>query len=176
MDETFRTDFCPWGSARILDVTDETNPVQVSTFSLQVQDAANCTQSLGDNAMYSSHYLGVDNPNDAKLAFFTWYSSGLRIVDISNPAAPREVGYFNPGASPNTLFYDTQLNHFFNRNVDYSLSYVRYYRGNIWFNSVYGGFWVVHLRSHDDDGGDHGDGGDGDDGDGGHGDGGHGGD
>ncbi len=146
MDETFRTDFCPWGSARIIDVQDETRPVQVSTFSLQVQDPANCPQSLGDNAMYSSHYLGVDDPNNAKLAFFTWYSSGLRVVDISNPAAPREVGYYIPGATPNTLFFDPFLNHFFNRNVDYSISYVRYYQGNIWFTSVYGGFWVVKYQ------------------------------
>jgi len=170
MDETFRTDFCPWGSARIIDVEDEMNPVQVSTFSLQVQDPANCAQTVGDNAMYSSHYLGVDNPNDAKLAFFTWYSSGLRIVDISNPAAPHEVGYFNPGASPHTLFSDPFLTHFFNRNVDYALSYVRYYRGNIWFNSVYGGFWTVHFGSHDGDDTGQGDDGEGqgDDGQGGH--------
>src|SRR5207244_4510149 len=146
MDETFSTTFCPWGSARIIDVQDETRPVQVSTFSLQVQDPANCPQALGDNAMYSAHYLGVDDPNNAKLAFFTWYSSGLRIVDISNPAAPHEVGYYNPGATPNTLFYDTQLTHLFNRNVDYSISYVRYYQGNIWFTSVYGGFWVVQYQ------------------------------
>ncbi len=145
-DETFSTTFCPWGSARIIDVQDETRPVQVSTFSLQVQDPANCTQSLGDNAMYSAHYLGVDNPNDAKLAFFTWYSSGLRVVDISNPAAPHEMGYYIPGATPNTLFFDPFLNHFFNRNVDYSISYVRYYQGNIWFTSVYGGFWVVKYQ------------------------------
>ncbi|HTD48468.1 MAG TPA: hypothetical protein VK881_14470 [bacterium] len=146
MDETFRTDFCPWGSARIIDVQDETQPVQVSTFSLQVQDPANCPQALGDNAIYSAHYLGVDDPNNAKLAFFTWYSSGLRVVDISNPAAPREVGYFNPGASPNTLFFDTSLTHMFNRNVDYAISYVRFYQGNIWFTSVYGGFWVVQYQ------------------------------
>src|SRR5205807_8897754 len=69
-DETFRTNFCPWGSARIFDVTDETHPTQVSTFSLKVQDPANCPQALADNAMYSAHYLGVDNPYDARLAFF----------------------------------------------------------------------------------------------------------
>jgi len=145
-DETFLTTFCPWGSAHIIDVTDETHPTQVSTFSLQVQDPANCTQALNDNAMYSAHYLGVDDPNNAKLAFFTWYSSGLRIVDISNPAAPHEVGYYIPGATPNTVFADYQLNRFFNRNVDYSISYVRYYQGNIWFTSVYGGFWVVQYQ------------------------------
>jgi len=145
-DETFRTNFCPWGSARIFDVTDETHPTQVSTFSLKVQDPANCPQALGDNAIYSAHYLGVDNPNDARLAFFTWYSSGLRVVDISNPFNPREVGYFVPGATPNTIFSDFNLIRFFNRNVDYAYSYVRYYQGNIWFSSVYGGFWVVRYQ------------------------------
>jgi hypothetical protein len=146
-DETFTTAHCPWAGARIIDVENESTPVQVSTFRLQVSEQRNCGQTLSDHAMYSAHYLGVDDPNNAKLAFFTWYSSGLRVVDISNPAAPREVGYFIPGATPNTIFSDTHLDRFFNRNVDYSYSYVRFYQGNIWFTSIYGGFWVVHFAS-----------------------------
>jgi hypothetical protein len=26
----------------------------------------------------------------------SWYSDGLRIVDITNPATPREIGFFRP--------------------------------------------------------------------------------
>jgi hypothetical protein len=28
----------------------------------------------------------------------TWFANGLRIVDIANPHAPREVGHFRPPA------------------------------------------------------------------------------
>ena len=145
-DETFTTAYCPWGSARIIDVTDETRPMQTSTFALHTSDPATCPQALADHGIYSAHYLGVDNPNDAKLAFFTWYSSGLRVVDISNPYNPHEVGYFVPGATTSSVFSDFILTRFFNRNVDYAYSYVRFYQGNIWFSTIYGGFWVVHYQ------------------------------
>lgn len=144
-DEVFTTERCPWGWARILDVEDETNPFQISSFRLEVAQRRNCAQALRDNAMYSSHYLGVDNPDNAKLAFFTWYSSGLRIVDISDPYDPEEVGYFNPGATTDTVFRDDDADRFANNRVDYTYSFVRYHEGNIWFNSVYGGFWVVRF-------------------------------
>jgi hypothetical protein len=145
MDEEFTTESCPWGWTRILDVEDDANPFQISSFRLEVAKRRNCTQTLRDNAMYSSHYLGVDNPNNARLAFFTWYSSGLRVVDISDPYDPEEVGYFNPGATTDTVFRDDEEDRFANNKVDYSYSFVRYHRGNIWFNSVYGGFWVVRF-------------------------------
>lgn len=144
-DEVFTTKRCPWGWARILDVDDETNPFQISSFRLDVAKRRNCRQALRDNAMYSSHYLGVDNPRNARLAFFTWYSSGLRIVDISDPYDPEEVGYFNPGATTDTVFRDDEEDRFANNKVDYSYSFVRYHDGNIWFNSVYGGFWAVRF-------------------------------
>lgn len=146
MDETFRSgEGCPWGWARIVDVSDATSPVQISTFRLEVNMRRHCERTLRDNAMYSSHYLGVDNPEDAKLAFFTWYSSGLRVVDISDPYSPKEVGYFIPGATTNTLFQDDRPTRFGNRNIDYAYSFVRFHKRNIWFNSIYGGFWVVRF-------------------------------
>lgn len=37
------------------------------------------------------------------LIFATWFSGGLRIIDMDDPSAPQEVGYFMPepvGANP----------------------------------------------------------------------------
>jgi hypothetical protein len=144
-DETFNTVGCPWGWARIVDVSDESSPIQISTFRLEVNMRRHCEKTRLDNAMYSAHYLGVDDPDDAKLAFFTWYSSGLRIVDISDPYAPKEVGYFVPGATTGTVFQDNVATRFGNNLVDYAYSFVRYHKGLIWFNSVYGGFHVVRF-------------------------------
>lgn len=136
---------CPWGWTRIIDVTDELNPIQISSFRLEVTKRRNCERTGLDNAQYTSHYIGVDNAEEAKLAFFTWYSSGLRVVDISDPYDPREVGYFIPGGVTDTIFQQTS-GLFPNQNIDYAYSFVRYHQGNIWFNSVYGGFWVVRLE------------------------------
>lgn len=136
---------CPWGWARIIDVNDELQPFQISTFRLEVNQRRNCERTQRDNAMYSTHYLGVDDPEEAKLAFFTWYSSGLWIVDISDPYSPKAAGYYIPGATTDTVFRDTSPTRFGNRNIDYSYSFVRFHKGNIWFNTVYGGFWVVRY-------------------------------
>lgn len=85
---------CPGGNGRIVDVTDERNPVQVAEVPLGVNSLENCAAYRADTGsellLYMSHYVSVDDPSDASLAFFTWYSSGLRVFDIRDPHNPRE--------------------------------------------------------------------------------------
>jgi hypothetical protein len=146
---------CPGGWAQILDVNHEPNPITISTFRLEVNRPENCERTLPDhngapttgpvsilqaNIRYGSHYLGVDNPEEARFAAFTWYSSGLRLVDISDPYSPKEVGYFitpaiNTGG-PRSF-------------PDRAYSFVRFHEGNIWFTSINGGFWVVRYTGKD---------------------------
>ena len=142
---------CPGGWAQIIDVNDELNPTVISSFRLEVSKPENCPITLPDHngiptsgpvsilqngIRYSTHYLGVDDPESAKIAAFTWYSSGLWLVDISDPYKPKEVGYFIPPAinigGPRSY-------------PDRAYSYVRFHQGNIWFVSINGGFWVVKL-------------------------------
>ena len=86
--------------------------------------------------LYTSHYVSVDDPNDATLAFFSWYSSGLRVFDIRDPRHPVEIAYFNPpvGAGSQRLHDSTS-------------TYPRYVpeTGQIWVGSAVNAFWVVEL-------------------------------
>lgn len=136
----------PWGWARIIDVSDERYPLQVSTMKLQVNEARYASRTDPDKAIYGTHYLGVDDPNDTHLVFLTWYSSGLRVWDVRDPYAPTEIGYFIPGARPDTKLPVSDS--YPNNKVDYSYSYVRYRAetGQIWFNSLFGGFHIVELE------------------------------
>jgi hypothetical protein len=53
---------------------------------------------------YAGHYCSVPRRKDPKLVACSFIASGLRIFDIRNPRAPKEVGYFNkplaPGQAP----------------------------------------------------------------------------
>jgi hypothetical protein len=49
---------------------------------------------------------------DATLVYSTWFSGGLRIVDIRDPLAPEEVGWFIPepcGGQPTPQTNDVEV-------------------------------------------------------------------
>jgi hypothetical protein len=131
---------CPGGNGRIIDVTNPRHPVQVAEVPLAVNQLGNCALYRADTTdgllLYMSHYISVDNPNNAHLAFFTWYSSGLRVFDIHDPKHPREVAYLNPpvGAQSNVAH-------------DSATTYVRYLprSGQVWFGTGVRGFVVAEL-------------------------------
>ncbi len=135
----------PWGWARIIDISSERYPLQVSTIKLQANEKQYATQTDQDKAIYGSHYLGVDDPQNTSLAFFTWYSSGLRVWDVRDPYQPKEIGYYIPGARTNTKLAVSDS--YPNNKVDYTYSFVRYRpdTGQIWFNSLFNGFQIVEL-------------------------------
>ena len=91
----------------VFDITDEKMPVPVSTF--QVPSAGYCDRQSGRFGAHQPHeYVGKDN-----LVYAAWFSGGLRVVDISNPYRPEEVGHYvsDPGkgcgsAQSNDLFVD----------------------------------------------------------------------
>jgi hypothetical protein len=131
---------CPGGNARIVDVTDPRHPVQVAELPLQVNQLANCafyrTDTTDGLLLYMSHYISVDDPQNASLVFITWYSSGLRVFDIRDPRHPREVAYLNPPVGP-----DAGVAH------DSATTYVRYFpkTGQVWFGTGVRGFVVAEL-------------------------------
>lgn len=70
----------PYGTS-ITDVADPKNPRIVSTIEVE-----------GD----ASHSHKVRVKLDDSFVYVTWFSGGLRIVDIKDPEVPEEVGYFIP--------------------------------------------------------------------------------
>ena len=86
---------------RIVDISDERNPREVSKIMLETHDPANCAQILPDLVglgvfVYGSHYCSVDNKHHATTLACGFFNSGIRIFDIRDPARPKEIAYFNP--------------------------------------------------------------------------------
>jgi hypothetical protein len=126
----------PW----LTNIGDETKPVLTSQMGLAINLPENCPTQLQRNETDSVHYHDVDDPNDTTLVFASMWNAGIRVFDVRDPVHPTEVGYFNTGD------LDSSEN---GTNLDHVWGHVRYVadKGQIWFASADGGFWVVELES-----------------------------
>jgi hypothetical protein len=93
----------------VVDISDEKMPIPVSTF--QVPAAGYCDGTRGRFGAHQPHeHVGKDN-----LVYAAWFSGGLRVIDISNPYRPEEVGHYVPpvregcgSVQSNDVFVDTK--------------------------------------------------------------------
>jgi hypothetical protein len=93
----------PFGIARIIDLSDETNPKIASKVILESNDPANCSAVLPDlvglsGFTYDTHYCSVDNRDNATTLACSNFEAGIRVYDIRHPKRPKEIAYFNPPA------------------------------------------------------------------------------
>ncbi len=148
--------FTPVGSASepyLIDLSDESRPTAVSQFNLPINEPQNCVAQLASGVNASVHYQDVDDPNDTTFAMLSMWNAGLRVIDVRDPANPKEVAYFNPGryrevpdfANPSAgavmAFQDL-------RGMDQAWAHSRYVpeTGHIWLTTRTGGFWVLELE------------------------------
>jgi hypothetical protein len=77
----------------ILDITEERRPVPVATY-----------QVPPDGLVVPGQRFGAHQPwehiRDDNIVFVTWFSGGVRAVDISDPYRPREAAAYVPPAGP----------------------------------------------------------------------------
>jgi hypothetical protein len=84
--------FNGWGYLRIFDISDPANPVQVSAFA---------TENTFNEAVATQGTWSVHNPEVVgNTAYVSWYNDGVRILDISRPQAPREIGFWTGQGAP----------------------------------------------------------------------------
>jgi hypothetical protein len=96
--------FPPFPMARIVDISDETNPKQASELRMEVNQPGMCESVLPDLVglsifTYGTHYCSVDNRNNATTLACGMFNSGLRVFDIRNPHRPKEIAYFYPAGA-----------------------------------------------------------------------------
>ncbi|HEX6034415.1 MAG TPA: hypothetical protein VFY83_08270, partial [Anaerolineales bacterium] len=103
-DEDFDPNLHPvletaWGYARFFDISDPANPVQLSTFKLP------STTQFPPPAEFN--FYSVHDPKvRGRLAYFSWYSEGVVVLNISDPTQPEMVAQFipEPAADPQGFF------------------------------------------------------------------------
>jgi hypothetical protein len=77
----------------VLDITHEAHPVPVATYHADPDTYVTPGRRFGAHQPWE--HVREDN-----IVFVTWFSGGVRAVDISNPYAPREVGRYVPPGQP----------------------------------------------------------------------------
>ena len=72
------------------DISDERQPMPISTFQVAGLDPDGAPQPM---------MMGCHQPSErftGTILPFAWFAQGLRLVDIADPFAPKEVGFFEP--------------------------------------------------------------------------------
>lgn len=84
---------CPWGWARIVDVTRPEAMTVVGQFKVAENAAAYCASGAPlARVAFTAHNVTAT----AHLAFISWYAAGLQVVDLTDPARPTAVTALRP--------------------------------------------------------------------------------
>jgi len=87
-EDVYRPDTAPPACLWLVDITDETRPMPFASFRVAgLEDGPHPTFTACHQPC--EKLAGTEIP-------VAWFASGLRLVDVSNPRAPREVGHFMP--------------------------------------------------------------------------------
>jgi hypothetical protein len=133
------------GAGRIVDIADEAKPRVVSNLRLQVDQPADHAAAKNDPGGsgapqgYAAHYCNIPTRVDPTLAACSFISSGLRIFDISDVTAPKEVAYFVAPTHP-------EIENGYQAS-DFAMSQPAFVpeRREIWYSDGTSGFYVLRV-------------------------------
>ena len=92
--------FDGWGHARLIDTSTPSAPNEVGQFAIPETADEDFAFDFGDLTVHEVEVPRGDPneggvmPDDDKLAYFSWYSGGFRVIDFTDPANPEEVGFY----------------------------------------------------------------------------------
>src|SRR5918992_1922974 len=102
---TGRDHGCPWGWARLVDITDPTKPTVEAAYRIAENDPDTCADWNPPRTSYSAHNPTL-TPN---IAFSTWHSGGLQAVGIAKPWRPYQLAEFFPRPLRSVMLEDPRL-------------------------------------------------------------------
>ncbi len=91
------------GAARLIDISDETQPRVASKLKLEIhmpeyQEKREVDLPGTGLFGYEGHYCGVDRKQNTSTVACGYFQSGIRVFDVRDPYHPREIAYYNPPA------------------------------------------------------------------------------
>ncbi|HEX5859694.1 MAG TPA: hypothetical protein VFY91_16435 [Microbacterium sp.] len=96
---------CPWGWARMLDISDPATPTVEAEFRLPENQPDSCDAWNPPHTSYSAH-----NPTlTPHIAFSTWHSGGFQAVSVQNAHRPYQLAKFFPDPLNEVMLEDPRL-------------------------------------------------------------------
>jgi hypothetical protein len=84
-----------FGYMRVYDYSKPSAPKQIGEY--------RTPNSLGTNDQAAGDFVIHNNFLVGNTVYASWYSDGVRVIDVSDPRAPKELGYFVPPAGQNPV-------------------------------------------------------------------------
>lgn len=103
------------GGGRIFDISDEKQPRAIAKIRTEIMMPVNKARAFAEISRpgkenggdlpfgYNFHYCNIDREVDPSILACSAFEQGLRMFDIRDLGAPRELGYFNPGGDGRRL-------------------------------------------------------------------------
>jgi LVIVD repeat len=96
---------CPWGWARMVDISDPTTPTVESEYRLPENDPDTCDDWNPPRTSYSAH-----NPTlTPHIVFTTWHSGGFQAISIQRARRPYQLAEYFPEPLDEVLLEDPRL-------------------------------------------------------------------
>jgi hypothetical protein len=152
----------PFAMGRLIDISNERLPVLASRLMLEIHDPANCDATLADVEgtgifQYDAHYCTADDPADTTAVACGHFQSGIRVFDVRDPTAPKEIAYFNPPAQEGRngtitgSHHDQRENGTTKLTADWCSANVRFRRtatgGELWTSCQDNGFLLLRFTN-----------------------------
>jgi hypothetical protein len=125
-----------WGGQTLYDATDPDHVTSVATYLSSGANESN--EELDYSGYFSAHEVQVVDG----VEYVSWYSDGLRMIDLSDPSQPTEVAFFVPPASADPQQHWIAPN----RNRSFPLVWgVTVVDGLVFLSDVHTGLWIVRY-------------------------------
>jgi hypothetical protein len=96
---------CPWGWARMVDISDPTAPTVEGEFRLAENEPESCATWNPPRTSYSAH-----NPTHTpSIVFTSWHSGGLQAIGVYDPRRPFQLAEWFPEPLDEVMLEDPRL-------------------------------------------------------------------
>jgi hypothetical protein len=96
---------CPWGWARMIDISDPERPTVEAEYRLPENDESTCAAFNPPRTSYSAH-----NPTQTRrMVLTTWHSGGFQVINVQHPRSPTQLAEFFPEPLDEVSIEDPRL-------------------------------------------------------------------